>query len=79
MKKLLKILLGPGLRNTSYTIKVNYLVLILLREMIKFSMNAKKTIYADDQSLEAIIRMVEPAHLRDTAERLEICIYQFLS
>ena len=47
--------------------------------MIKFSFKAKKTILDDRAALEAIISMVEPVNLHTMPEKLEICIYQFLT
>lgn len=88
VKSLLDILSGPGFRNTEFSIKVSYFVLIILRQMIKYSHNAKNTIlqyqHKDDSKrakagLEPIIAFVEPAKLHATSENLEICIYQFLT
>ena len=75
VKSLLNILHGPGLRNTSYSTQVSHRVLIILRQMIRFSVTAKATILERRDALEAIINKVKPEALHTVAASLEICIY----
>ena len=66
VKSLLKILEGPGLKNTSYPTKIILFVLNILRQMIRHSFKAKATILknkneeTNKSSLSVIVDMVKP-------------------
>ena len=88
VKSLLKILEGPGLKNTSFSTLIIRFVINILRMMIKHSFKAKSTIFKNKtekeptkSSLSIIVDMVEPS-LHKLALRehktLEVCVYQFL-
>ena len=75
---ILKILLGPGLRCTKFTVRVHYFALLVLRQMIKHSAAVKQLILDRENvgSLEAVVSLVQPG--QSESEAIQLCVYQFL-
>ena len=75
---LLSILRGIDLPNVRYSIKANYLVLLVLKHQIICSHEVRRLVMAATPSLKAVVAMVEPINLDKITPKLEECVYHFL-
>ena len=66
---MLRILEGTEMPNTSYSASAKYLVLLVLRQMIKYSQVVKRKVMENRRSLEAVVGFASEG------ARLEECVY----
>ena len=75
VKPLLQILNGPKLPCTRFSERVNYFVLLILRQMIKHNPKIKEIAMDQTDSLDAVITIVKDARSDETVQH---CVYQYL-
>eukprot|EP00347_Sterkiella_histriomuscorum_P016136 403354352 len=76
---LLKILLGPDIPMTKFSLKITFLAIQILRALIQYSLNAKSLFVDNTQAMDAVIKLIRVENVLQINEVMEMSIYSFLT
>ncbi|CDW74435.1 arm repeat protein [Stylonychia lemnae] len=76
---LLRILQGPDIPMTKFSLKITFLALQILRALIQYSLNAKSLFIDNAGAIEAVIKLIRIDQILTINEVMEMSIYSFLT